>query len=96
MTNNVFKFDVSENRTAKYGGGEPPESSLERRVAKLEKGMSVIETDIAVIKSNYATKADIAELKSELTNAIIVQTRWMMGFMATTAGISLAAAKFLF
>ncbi len=96
MANNIYNFDNYQDRSAKYGGGEPPMGSFEKRVESLEKGMSLIETDIAVIKSNYATRSDIAELKSELTNAIITQTRWMMGFMATTAGISLAAAKYIF
>ena len=55
-------------------GGEPPDNGgMEPRIAKLEshaektgERLAAIEKDLAVIKSNYATKADIAEAKNSI------------------------------
>ncbi|MDC8759922.1 hypothetical protein [Janthinobacterium fluminis] len=39
---------------------------MESRLFVLEEELTAIRTDVAVIKSNYATKTDLAELKHEL------------------------------
>ena len=61
-------------RSDLQGSGEPPDNGdMETRVAKLEshaektgERLAAIEKDLAVIKSNYATKADIAEAKNSI------------------------------
>ena len=63
-----------DNRVHWSGGGEPPGGDqLETRIAAVEAKvdnlvdrMTVLERDVAVIKSNYATKADVAEAKNSV------------------------------
>lgn len=54
-------------------GGPPHNGDMEARVAKLEslaektsEKLTALEKDLAVVKSNYATKADIAEAKNSI------------------------------
>ncbi|MFK7090513.1 hypothetical protein AAFM71_17030 [Chromobacterium violaceum] len=55
------------------GGGPPHNGDMEARVSKIEQDISqvkdklnTVSTDVAVIKSNYATKADVAEAKNSI------------------------------
>jgi hypothetical protein len=47
-------------------GGPPDDGDMEARVKALEDALSTAKTDLAVIRSNYATKADIAEAKNSI------------------------------
>jgi hypothetical protein len=49
------------------GGGEPPyDGTMEERVVKLENDVSATRTDVALIRSNYATKIDVSDLRTEV------------------------------
>lgn len=65
-------------------GGEPPMSDLEKRVKKLEEITETMRVDLAVIKSNYATKSDVFE-------AINAQTKWMAGTIIGALVIGIGA-----
>jgi len=56
-------------------------SSVERRLGSLE-------TDVAVIRSNYATKEDLARLETRMT---ALESRLIRWFFASATGLSVAA-----
>lgn len=53
-------------------GGNTGGEDMLQRVKDLEKDMQKVKTDIAVVRSNYATKADVFDAK----NSIIL---WVIG-----------------
>ncbi|MEL5468220.1 hypothetical protein PTR80_03600 [Serratia nevei] len=55
--------------TTRYGDGNGGGDDMLERVKKLEEKLSTLTTDIAVIKSNYATASDVASVKTEVANA---------------------------
>ena len=73
------------------GDGEPPDNDgMEHRIAKLEtlaektsERLAAIEKDVSVIKSNYATKEDLARLNADVFKAMNDQTWKIIGAMIT-------------
>lgn len=67
------------------GGGD----DMLDRVKKLEEQVLALVTDIAIIKSNYVTKADLHEEISK-------QTKWIAATVIGTTGLALTVAKLIF
>jgi hypothetical protein len=72
-------LDSRDNRVHWTGGDEPPGGSqVEARIGKLEvlgdkivERLVALERDVAVIKSNYATKADISDAKYSIVMWVV-------------------------
>ncbi|WP_244370707.1 hemolysin XhlA [Rahnella sp. ChDrAdgB13] len=86
----LFPEQVSNGGTG--GGG----NMMDERIKKLEESMNDLKSDIAVIKSNYASKEDIATLRTELHKSISGQTKWLAATLLGTTGLALAIAKYIF
>ncbi|RSZ59656.1 hypothetical protein HF313_12960 [Massilia atriviolacea] len=68
---------------------------LELAVEKILERLSAVECDIAVIRSNYATKADIAALQAAIAALETRMLKWFIGSAITLAGAAFAAAKWI-
>lgn len=66
---------IANQARADYAG------KMEARLDRLEGRLTAIEADVAVIRSNYATKENLAELRTEFHKAINEQTRKIIHFM---------------
>lgn len=70
-------------------GGEPPDDGdMEERVKKLEgiaekttERLAALEKDVAVIRSNYATKEDIRAISTDLHKELNAQTWKLVTFV---------------
>lgn len=68
---------------------------MEIRVKTLEEKVESLVTDVAVIKSNYATKEDtfairieVANVKAELHSALRTQVMTLIGSMIAITGVA--------
>jgi hypothetical protein len=92
VVNNERMHDTSFHSGGNGGGDD----MLEKRVKLLEDALAEIRTDIAVMKSNYATKEDISSVRIEVHQAISAQTKWLAATMLGITGLALAVAKLIF
>lgn len=67
---------------------EDRRSKLESITEKTLERLSALEVDLAVVKSNYATKEDLAKMEGTLL-------KWFIGTAVALAGIAFAAARFI-
>ncbi|MDP8858634.1 MULTISPECIES: hemolysin XhlA [Serratia] len=78
-----------DSASFQHGGGNGGGNDMLDRVKKLEDQVLTLVTDIAVIKSNYVTKADLHEEISK-------QTKWIAATIIGTTGLALTVAKLIF
>ena len=87
----VLNMNLRAVRDQLQPGGETPDNGdMEARIAKLEslaektsERLAAIEKDVSVIKSNYATKEDLARLNADVFKAMNDQTWKIIGAMIT-------------
>jgi len=75
------------------GGGGGYDHPMEARVKKLEDDLSAMKSDVAVIRSNYATKEDMAKLGVAMHAEINAQT-WKLVTFVCGFGTALVAATY--
>ena len=68
----VEQNTVTPHNSFKDSGGNGGGDDMLQRVKDLEKDVQSMKTDIAVMRSNYATKSDVSDAK----NSIII---WVVG-----------------
>ncbi len=75
------------------------DGNMEARITALEKDMAIIKTDVAIIRSNYATKSDlineIGGLRSELHKELSAQTWRLVTFVCGFGATLVAAVYFI-
>ena len=73
---------------------ETQTSSLELLAGKTLERVTALEVDIAVIKSNYATKEDVARVKEDIAKLEVTLLKWFIGTAVTIAGVAFVVARF--
>lgn len=71
----VLKSDVSVLK-ADVSVLKSDVSVLKSDVSVLKTDVSMLKADVAVIKENFSTKADVAEIRADISDAIIASNRW--------------------
>ncbi|MBR8380737.1 hypothetical protein KDW20_33700 [Burkholderia cenocepacia] len=59
------------------GGGN--DGGMEERVKKLEATLTTLQQDVAVMRANYATKADVEAVKTSVAEAKAAIIMWVVG-----------------
>lgn len=74
-------------------------TSVEGQIIQVRERLGAVEMDVAVIKSNYATKEDITHLEVKMGQMENRMLRWFFATAITLAGLSgtlaFLAAKFI-
>ena len=102
------RIERAADTLKKFGGtgGPPHNGDMEQRIKQLETDTSSIktslpriETDVAVMRSNYVTQADLLALKSDLHQEVNTQTwkfiTWTTGLFITISTALISAAYFI-
>lgn len=85
----------SDRRSGDDGGMEARLSKLESLFEQALERISAIELDIAVIRSNYATREDISKMREDLAKLEATLIKWFIATAVTIVSLAFAAAKFI-
>ncbi|EGQ8054306.1 hypothetical protein HPX47_001665 [Vibrio alginolyticus] len=80
----------SRTDSSSSNGGEPPMTTLDYRVGRLEKDSEEIKSEIKLVNQS------VNDLQIELHKSIASQTKWIAATIISVAAISLTVAKFVF
>jgi hypothetical protein len=86
------KPDSLQQEDVAGAGGPPYDGSMEARVKRLEEDVAAIKTDLAVVRSNYVTKADVQAVENRLIKWMIATT---VGMVATTVSVGVGSVTVL-
>ncbi len=86
---------VLVNAQHRFGsGGEPPMTTLEHRVIKLESDVADVKEDIHELRLEM--KEGLGQVQIELHKALTSQTKWFIGALLGTVAMSLTIIKLFF
>ena len=89
----ISEFKSLRSETASEFKSLRSETASEFKDAK--KDIENLKTDVAVIKSNYATKQDVAEVKTEMHSLARQMVMWNIGSIFTAVGVVFALLRYL-
>ncbi|MCG9699613.1 hypothetical protein L1D19_05640 [Vibrio natriegens] len=87
---NVSHGNFGSRTDSSSNGGEPPMTTLDYRVGRLEKDSEEIKSEIKLVNQS------VNDLQIELHKSIASQTKWIAATIISVAAISLTVAKFVF
>lgn len=76
-------------------GDRPEDDSMDGWRSKVEERLGALERDVAVIRSNYVTKADLQALEAKILKGMNVQTWRFVTFVTGVAALLVSATYFI-
>ena len=78
---------------------EQGQSALEGRLTSVEKELAVLAAAVSFVQTSYATKADVADVRTDIAKLEAKLQRWFIGTVITlitfNAGFTLTVVKLI-